>query len=57
MLLVIVLKSGGQTFSALDVEQDLLEHPLISEAIVVGIDDEEYGECVAAAIVLKDVSP
>lgn len=56
MKLDAVLKSGGYKLSALDVEQEILEHPKIAEAIVVGVDDEEYGQRVATAVVLKDVS-
>ena len=50
-----VLKSGGYKLSALDVEQEILRHPKVSETIVVGVDDEVYGQRVAAAVVLKDV--
>ena len=50
-----VLKSGGYKISALDVEQEILQHPQIAEAIVVGVDDDVYGQRVAAAIILKDV--
>ncbi|KAL3482700.1 hypothetical protein BJX62DRAFT_231493 [Aspergillus germanicus] len=53
-LSVDIIKSGGFKISALDIEQELLKHPAIAEAIVVGIEDPEYGERVAAAVVLKD---
>jgi malonyl-CoA/methylmalonyl-CoA synthetase len=53
---LLVLKSGGYKLSALDVEQEILRHPKVSETIVVGVDDEVYGQRVAAAVVLKDVS-
>lgn len=48
------MKSGGYKISALDVEREILGLPYISEVMVVGIEDEEFGERVAAAIVLKD---
>jgi len=32
----------------------LREHPQIEEAAVVGVPDEVWGECVAAAIVLRE---
>jgi malonyl-CoA/methylmalonyl-CoA synthetase len=53
---LIVLKSGGYKISALDVEQDILAHPKVAEAIVVGVDDQEFGQRIAAAVVLRNVS-
>ncbi|KAJ9602991.1 hypothetical protein H2200_012286 [Cladophialophora chaetospira] len=50
-----ILKSGGYKISALDVERQILEHPKIAEAIVVGVDDAEYGQRIAAAVVLREV--
>jgi acyl-CoA synthetase (AMP-forming)/AMP-acid ligase II len=50
-----VLKSGGFKISALDIEREILEHPKVAEAIVVGVDDLEYGQRIAAAVVLKPV--
>jgi malonyl-CoA/methylmalonyl-CoA synthetase len=50
------LKSGGYKISALDIEQEILQHPEIAEAIVVGVDDDVYGQRIAAAVVLRDVS-
>ncbi|MEQ1876273.1 MAG: AMP-binding protein, partial [Bdellovibrionia bacterium] len=49
-----IIKSGGYKISALEIESVLLEHPAIEEAAVVGIADDEWGECIAAAIVRKD---
>jgi malonyl-CoA/methylmalonyl-CoA synthetase len=51
-----VLKTGGYKVSALDIERALLDHPRIAEAIVVGVDDAEFGQRVAAAVVLKEVN-
>lgn len=51
-----VIKSGGYKISALDIERELLNLSYISEAMVVGVPDEEYGQKVAAAITLRDVS-
>ncbi|KIV93384.1 hypothetical protein PV10_04598 [Exophiala mesophila] len=48
-----ILKSGGYKISALDVEREILDQDYVDEAIVVGMDDEEFGQRVAAAIVLK----
>lgn len=51
-----VIKSGGYKISALDIERELLNLSYIGEAMVVGVPDEEYGQRVAAAIILRDVS-
>ena len=51
-----VIKSGGYKISALDVEAEVSSHPQVSEAIVVGVDDEEFGQRIAAAVVLQRVS-
>ena len=51
-----IIKTGGHKVSALEIEEQLREHPAIAECAVVGIPDPEWGERVAAAIVLrKDV--
>ena len=42
--------------SALDVEREILQHPKVAEAIVVGLDDAEFGQRIAAAVVLHEVS-
>lgn len=47
------MKSGGYKISALDVEREMLGLPYVSEAMVCGVEDEEFGERVAAAVVLK----
>ena len=48
-----VLKTGGHKVSALEIEEVLLEHPAVAECAVVGVPDPEWGERVAAAVVLK----
>ena len=50
---VDIIKSGGHKLSALEIEGVLLDHPAIRECAVVGLDDETWGEVVAAAVVLK----
>ena len=50
---VDILKSGGEKISALEIEEVLLGHPAISEAAVVGIDDEEWGQRVVAVVVVR----
>ena len=42
---------GGENISPEDVESTLYEHPSVSEAGVVGVPDEEWGEAVAVAVV------
>lgn len=51
---VDIIKSGGYKISALEVEEVLREHPEIEECAVVGIEDEEWGEKVCAALVLGE---
>jgi malonyl-CoA/methylmalonyl-CoA synthetase len=48
-----ILKSGGYKISALDIERELLGLPYVAEAMVVGVEDEEFGQRVAAAISLQ----
>ena len=48
-----ILKTGGHKVSALEIEEALREHPAVAECAVVGIPDPEWGERVAAAVVLK----
>ena len=50
-----VIKLGGYKISALDVEREILNHRKAHEAIVVGTEDPEYGQRIAAAVVLKEV--
>lgn len=52
-----VIKSGGYKLSALDIEREITGLDYTAETVVVGVEDEEYGQKVAAAVVLrKDVS-
>lgn len=50
---VDVIKSGGYKISALEIERDLLSSTYFSEAVVLGIPDDTWGEVVAAMVVLK----
>jgi len=49
---VDIIKSGGYKISALDVERELLSLHIIGEAAVVGLEDEEWGQRVAAVVTL-----
>ena len=50
---VDIIKTGGYKVSALEIENVLREHPAIAECAVVGLPDPEWGERVAAAVVLR----
>lgn len=39
--------------SALDVEQQLLQHEDVSQVAVFGVDDDAWGQRIAAVVVLK----
>lgn len=55
-----VIKSGGYSVYAIEVEADLAEHPDVVEAGVVGLDDPKLGQVPVAAVRLRDgasVSP
>ncbi|HEX2849338.1 MAG TPA: AMP-binding protein [Acidimicrobiales bacterium] len=45
-----VIKRGGYSIYALEVQQVLEDHPAVAEAAVVGVPDERLGEEVAAAV-------
>lgn len=48
-----ILKSGGYKISALEVEETLREHPAVTDCAIVGLEDAEWGQRVAAAVVLR----
>jgi malonyl-CoA/methylmalonyl-CoA synthetase len=50
---VDIIKSGGYKISALEIEAVLGEHPEIEEVAIVGAEDDEWGERVCAALVLR----
>jgi malonyl-CoA/methylmalonyl-CoA synthetase len=53
-LSVDIIKSGGYKLSALEIEDVLRQHPNIQECAVVGIEDESWGEAVAAAVKIRE---
>ena len=48
-----IIKSGGYKLSALEIERELLAHPQIAEAAVIGKKDDVYGEVVTAYIATR----
>jgi fatty-acyl-CoA synthase len=49
-----VIKSGGEWISSVDLENQLMGHPAVREASVVGVPDERWGERPLATIVLSE---
>jgi acyl-CoA synthetase (AMP-forming)/AMP-acid ligase II len=48
---------GGENISPYEIEAVLQAHPSVAEAVAFGVDDDKYGQTVAAAVVLSgDVS-
>jgi len=45
---------GGENISPAEVEQALLSHPAVRDAVCFGVPDEKYGELVSAAVTLND---
>jgi len=48
-----VIVRGGENISPGEIEDVLLQHPAVADVAVVAVPDEQWGEGVAAAIVLK----
>ncbi len=51
---VDILKTGGEKVSALEIEEVFRSHPGIADCAVVGIDDAEWGQRVAIAVIAAD---
>lgn len=51
---VDIIKSGGYKISALEIEEVLRTHDKISDCAVVGIPNDEWGELIVAALVVKE---
>ena len=49
-----VIKSGGEWISSVDLENAIMAHPSITEASVVGVPDERWGERPLATVVVTE---
>jgi malonyl-CoA/methylmalonyl-CoA synthetase len=49
---VDIIKTGGFKVSALEIEEELRQHPSVVECAVIGVEDPEWGERIAAAVEL-----
>jgi len=48
-----LINRGGEKISPVEIDEALLSHEGVIEAVAFGMPDEKYGEVVAAAVVLK----
>jgi fatty-acyl-CoA synthase len=48
-----VIKSGGEWISSVDLENELMGHPAVQEAAVIGMPDDRWGERPLASVVLR----
>ncbi|MGD0240311.1 MAG: long-chain fatty acid--CoA ligase [Streptosporangiaceae bacterium] len=48
-----VIKSGGEWISSVELENELMAHPAVQEAAVIGIPDKRWGERPLACVVLR----
>jgi fatty-acyl-CoA synthase len=49
-----VIKTGGEWISSLELEDILLRHEAVSEAAVIGVPDDKWGERPMALVVLRE---
>ncbi|WP_263249972.1 long-chain fatty acid--CoA ligase [Saccharopolyspora rosea] len=49
-----VIKSGGEWISSVELENHVLGHPAVAEAVVIGVPDEKWTERPLVAVVLRD---
>jgi acyl-CoA synthetase (AMP-forming)/AMP-acid ligase II len=49
-----LINRGGEKISPVEVDDALVSHPGVAEAVAFAVPDEKYGEAVGAALVLKD---
>jgi acyl-CoA synthetase (AMP-forming)/AMP-acid ligase II len=51
-----MIVSGGENIYPIEVEKTLTAHPDVAEAAVLGVDDEQYGQRLAAFVVLTQAA-
>lgn len=49
-----VVNTGGEKVYPAEVEQAILEHPAVADAVVIGTPDERFGEAVTAIVVPQE---
>ncbi len=49
-----VIKSGGEWISSVDLENHVMAHPAVAEAMVIGVPDEKWSERPLVAVVLRE---
>ncbi|GAA4858990.1 long-chain fatty acid--CoA ligase [Saccharopolyspora cebuensis] len=49
-----VIKSGGEWISSVELENEVMGHPAVAEAMVIGVPDERWSERPLVAVVLED---
>lgn len=49
-----LINRGGEKISPVEVDDALLSHPGVIEAVAFGVPDAKYGEAVAAAVVVRE---
>ncbi len=49
-----VIKSGGEWISSVELENEIMAHPLVAEAAVIGVPDAKWGERPLACVVPVD---
>ncbi len=52
-----VIVRGGENISPGEIEEVLLAHPCVADVAVVAVPDQEWGEGIGAAIVLREGAP
>ena len=48
-----MIVSGGENVYPIEVEKTLAAHPAVAEASAIGVDDEQFGQRLAAFVVLQ----
>ena len=49
-----MIKSGGEWISSVELENQVMAHPAVAEAAVIGVPDEKWDERPLVAVVVKE---